>query len=80
MFTSLLLQYIVIIVLVYVIVINPLMCPIYKLNFIKVYRKTYIGFGITYGFKNPLGVLEHILHGKGVATVALQGVFILQIL
>lgn len=56
------------------------MCPIYKLNFIKVYRKTYIGFGITYGFKNPLGVLEHILHGKGVATVALQGVFILQIL
>ena len=51
------------------VLVNLLLCLIYKLNFIidtydiPRYRKKnmlYIGFGIIRGFRHPLGVLDHI--------------------
>lgn len=58
-------SYIIIIVL-FIIVVNLLLCLIHKLNFIRgmhvCVRKSivFIGFGNICSFKHPLGVLEHI--------------------
>ena len=46
----------------FIIVVNLLLCLIYKLNFIIGMR---IGFGAMRGFRHPLGVLEHIPVDKG---------------